>query len=79
MPINLAIASRKDHTTHNMARPSDAQPSFAENPSDEIDDGDDSIILSPDQLQRVAQFREEIRLCQTDLDWYEACVRVRNE
>jgi hypothetical protein len=62
-----------------MTSPSQTQPLFAERTSDEIDDDDYSILLSPDQLQRVAQFREEIGLCQTDLDRYQACVRIRDE
>ncbi|KXX81132.1 ATP synthase subunit alpha [Madurella mycetomatis] len=47
-----------------------------ESATDEIDD---HIVLSPDHVQRVTQFRNEIRLCKTDLEKYELCVRVRDD
>jgi hypothetical protein len=45
--------------------------------TDEVDDG--SIILIPDQAQRIGQFRNQIHLSKTDRDRYEICVRTRNE
>jgi hypothetical protein len=48
-----------------------------ESHTDEVGDG--SIILSPDQAQRIGQFRNQIHLSKTDRDSYEICVRTRNE
>jgi hypothetical protein len=40
---------------------------------------DGSIILSPDQAQRIDQFRNQIHLSKTDRERYEIFVRTRNE
>ena len=40
---------------------------------------DEIIVLSPDHAERVARFREELRLYKTDPGGYELCVRIRNE
>src|SRR6266699_3062867 len=48
-------------------------------PLNESSIDDDCIVLSADHVQQVAQFCDEIRLCKTDSEKYELCVRTRNE
>jgi hypothetical protein len=71
---------------YNMACPnvshqshSNAETSLDGSFTDKTESDDDSIILTTSQFQRVTQFRDDIRLCKTDPERYEACVRVRDE
>ncbi|KAK3375809.1 hypothetical protein B0T24DRAFT_523517 [Lasiosphaeria ovina] len=45
--------------------------------TDEIDE--DLIVLSPNHLQRVAQFRNKICLYKTDTEKYELCLQIRDD
>ncbi|KAK4194276.1 hypothetical protein QBC40DRAFT_38091 [Triangularia verruculosa] len=59
------------------SNPPNAHAPLEETPSDEIND--DRLVLSPDHVYRVAQFRHEIQRCKTDPEKYAVCVRMRNE
>lgn len=55
----------------------DHSPAPDESAANEIDD--DPLVLSPDHVQRVVQFREAPRLCKTDTDKYELCLQTRSD
>ncbi|KAI7778649.1 hypothetical protein LA080_001882 [Diaporthe eres] len=67
----------------NMAHPPAPCPSAPDHsPPDEIatnEIDDDTLVLGPDHVQRVAQVREAPRLCETDTGKYELCLQTRNE
>ena len=37
---------------------------------------DDYLLLSPDHVKRIDDFREEIRLCENDVGRCDLCVRA---
>lgn len=55
----------------------DHSPPPDESATNEIDD--ETLVLSPDHVQRVAQFREAPRLCETSTEKYELCLQTRDK